>query len=419
MGKRELSAVEVQRLVKPGRHAVGPVAGLALQVQSAKRAFARSWVLRIMVGGKRVEMGLGAFPDVTLADARRRARELREQVDKGVDPISERNVARRGLAAKRDASITFKKAAEAYIGFKAAEWSNRKHALQWASTLETYAFPVMGDMLVADIDVPQVLKVLEPNWLSKTETMNRVRNRIELVLDWATARKYRPEAPNPARWRGHMDKLLARPSKVAAVVNHRALPFVEAGAFMQRLRTEYAGMSARALEFLTLTAVRSGEVRGATWAEIDLDAAVWIIGADRMKAGREHRVPLSAPALQLLRSLPVIEGADLVFPSPRSGRPLSDMALSQVVRAMGVNTVVHGLRSTFRDWCAERTNYPRDVAEMALAHTIGDKVEAAYRRGDLFEKRSRLMEEWGAYVERPEEVWTGGATVGLSGASVA
>jgi integrase len=275
-------------------------------------------------------------------------------------------------------------------------WRNAKHAQQWRNTLDTYAFPVLGRLIVKDVALPHILAILEPIWKTKTETGTRLRGRLEQVLDWATARGYR-EGPNPARWRGHLDKLLARPAKVAKVEHRAALAFAEIGAFMQQLRA-VDGMGARALEFAILTAARSGEVRGATWFEIDLGAKVWTIPPSRMKANREHRVPLSPTVLSLLARLPRIAGNDLIFPAPRGG-PLSDMSLSAVLRRMKVQAVPHGFRSTFRDWTAERTGYPRDAAEMALAHTIGDKVEAAYRRGDLFEKRCRMMTDWATFCD--------------------
>jgi integrase len=254
--------------------------------------------------------------------------------------------------------------------------------------------------MVRNVELANVLAVLEPIWTEKTETATRLRGRIEQVLDWATARGYR-DGLNPARWRGHLDKLLARPSKVADVEHHAALPFTEIGDFMLRLR-DAEGMGACALEFAILTAARSGEVRGATWTEIDLKAAVWTVPGNRIKMGREHRVPLSPPVIALLNALRRMAGTDFLFPAPRGGT-LSEMTLSAVVRRMKVAAVPHGFRSTFRDWASERTNYPRDVAEMALAHAIGDRVEAAYRRGDLFEKRRRLMADWAAFCGRPQQ----------------
>ena len=402
---KELGPLDVKRLVEPGLHAVGGVAGLHLQILPSG---GRSWVLRIVIGGKRREVGLGGFPDVPLALAREKAREVREAVQQGRDPIAERAAARSALAAQRGAEITFDECAEKFISAKSAEWKNAKHVAQWSATLTTYASPVVGTMQVRDIELSHVVKILEKDdfWTTKTETASRVRGRIEAVLDWATVRGYR-KGENPARWKGHLDKVLAAPKKVQKVEHHAALPVDEIGAFMRDLR-EREGIAARALEVLILTAARSGEVRGMTWGEINLDEAVWIVPAERMKAKREHRVPLSVRVIEVLRSLPVVAG-ELVFPGMREGSPLSDMTVTAVLKRMGRGDLTaHGFRSTFRDWAAERTNYPREVAEAALAHTIENKVEAAYRRGDLFEKRRRMMEDWSRFCDT---VQTTGAVV--------
>ena len=388
---RVMGALEVGALKKPALHNVGGVAGLYLQVFETG---ARCWILRIKVGKKRRDMGLGGFPDVSLAEAREKAKEKREVVSDGGDPIEERRAARSARLAMQAASVSFKFCALAYIDAHEAGWRNPKHAQQWRNTLATYAYPVMGDVMVRDVALPQVMSILEPIWKTKTETASRLRGRIESVLDWATSRGYR-DGLNPARWKGHLDALLPEPGKVARIVHHPALSLGELGDFMQALR-QREGMGARALEFSILTAARSGETRGATWAEIDMDAALWIIPGTRMKAGAEHRVPLSEAALALLTILPRMAGTHLVFYAPRGGI-LSDMSMTAVTRRMDAACVPHGFRSTFRDWCAERTNYPRDLAEMALAHTIGDKVEAAYRRGDMLEKRRRMMTEWAGF----------------------
>jgi len=387
----EKSALEVSRLTKPGRYPVGVVAGLCLKVTDTG---ARSWVLRVMIGGKRRDVGLGGYPDVPLGLAREKARKAREDIVQGVDPIAQRAAAASALQAARGAETTFEQAARKFIESKSAEWKNAKHAAQWGATLETYAYPVIGSLQVRDVVLSHVVKILEPIWNTKTETATRLRGRIESVLDWATVRGFR-HGENPARWKGHLDKILPKPSKVTKVEHHVALPVDDIGAFMAELRKR-EGVAARALEFAILTAARSGEVRGATWSEIDLDSGVWIIPGERMKAGREHRVPLSEGAIKLLQALPRYGHTDLVFVAPRGGM-LSDMTMTAVMRRMEVDAVPHGFRSTFRDWAAERTAYPRDVAEMALAHTIGDKVEAAYRRGDLFEKRCRMMADWAAF----------------------
>lgn len=397
---KELQALTVSKLTMPGLHFVGGVQGLALQVTGGSR----SWLLRANIGGKRRDMGLGPYPEVTLAQARDKAREARELIRQGVDPIARQQAAQSALRAAVAEALTFKECAEKYIKAHRAGWKDAKHAQQWENTLAQHAYPSMGGVLVRDVKLPQVLAVLEPLWTTTNETAVRLRGRIELVLDWATARGLR-EGPNPARWRGHLDKLLPKPSKANNREHHTALPVAEVGAFMVRLRAA-EGMGARALEFAILTAARSGEVRGATWAEMDLAAKVWTVPADRMKAGKEHRVPLSTEALALLGELPRGKPDEPVFKAPRGG-VLSDMTLSAVLRRMDVQAVPHGFRSTFRDWAAERTSYPRDAAEMALAHAIGDKVEAAYRRGDLFEKRRLMMAEWAQFlarVERPAQV---------------
>ena len=390
----ELGPLQVSRLRAPGLHPVGGVAGLRLQVTATG---ARSWILRATIGGKVSEKGLGGYPDVTLAGAREAARTVRAKIAEGVNPIDEARKTRSALQAAVASAWTFDRCAEACIADKTPGWKNAKHAAQWTATLTTYASPFMGRLLARDVALPHVLEALRPIWTTKTETATRVRARIEAVLDWATAHGYR-QGLNPARWKGHLDAILAPASKVTKVEHHAALPAAAVGAFMRDLRG-HDGMGARALEFAVLTAARSGEVRGARWSEIDLDARVWTVPAERMKMGREHRVPLSAAALQVLAALPRSKGGDLVFVAPKGGE-LSDMTLSAVVRRMGVPAVPHGFRSTFRDWAAEQTNYPRDVAEMALAHAIGDRVEAAYRRGDLFAKRVKLMDAWAAFCAR-------------------
>jgi integrase len=404
----ELGPLAVSRLTEPGLHFVGGVAGLALQVLPSG---GRSWVLRATIGDRRREMGLGGYPDVTLAKARENAREARDMIRRGVDPIETAKAARSALRASAARVITFKEAAEAYMTSQEAGWKSPKHRGQWAATLETYAYPHLGTLGVADVELPHVLQVLEPIWTTKTETASRVRGRMEMILDWATAREYR-SGPNPARWRGHLDKMLAKRSKVAKVTHHPALPIDGMGPFMTRLRAA-EGMGARALEFAILTASRSGEVRGARWPEIDLAGRVWIVPPDRMKAGREHRVPLSDAAVTLLEKLPKMAGTDLVFPAPRGGQ-LSDMTLSAVLRRMEIAAVPHGFRSTFRDWVAERTAYPHEAAELALAHAVGNKVEAAYRRGDMFAKRLRMMDDWAAFIAKPAG---GGEVVSIRGSA--
>ena len=341
-----------------------------------------------MIGNKRRDVGLGGFPDITLTIARDKARDARSKIEHGVDPIAARKSAKATLVS----ALTFDEAAKRLIQAKSPEWKNDKHTAQWKSTLDTYASPTIGKLPVDKVGLTHVVDILTPLWITKTETASRLRSRMEAVLAWATASGYR-KGDNPARWKGNLDALLAKPGKVRKVVHHSALDMDALPAFMAALR-EREGISARALEFLVLTAARSGEVRGATWSEID--GKVWTIPAARMKAGKEHRVPLSPTAVQLLKGLPRMADSEFLFPAARGG-PLSDMALTAVMRRMEVDAVPHGFRSTFREWTSEKTNYPNHVAEMALAHTIGDKVEAAYRRGDLFDKRTRMMADWAKF----------------------
>lgn len=406
---KELGALEVSRLNTPGLHAVGGVAGLALQVTDRG---ARSWILRAMVGGKRRDMGLGGYPDVTLAGAREKAREKRELIDKGTDPIEDRRAKKSALAAAVAGAMTFSDAAAAYIAAKEAGWKNGKHGQQWRNTLETYADPIIGKVFVGSIEKEHILKILSPIWTTKTETASRLRGRIESILDWATVSGYR-KGENPARWRGHLDVLLAAPNKVRAVEHHAALDWRKVGAFMAILR-EREGTAARMLEFAILTAARSGEVRGATWAEIDLAGAVWTIPVGRMKAKKEHRIPLSDTAVKLLEALP--RDSEIVFPSP-TGKQFSDAAVTKLLDRMGRSDITgHGFRSTFRDWAGETTAYPREVIEHALAHQLKDKAEAAYARGSLFEKRRRLMDEWAKFTAKVESVATVTAIKGKTAA---
>lgn len=388
----ELTVLKVKNLATPGHYVDG--GGLYLQVTGNG---AKSWLFKYKVRGtqKRREMGLGPVRDVSLAEAREKATQCRKQLAEGLDPIQTRDSAR---SAQRLLMKPFRACAEEYIASHSKGWKNAKHKAQWSATLETYAYPVIGDITVRDVTLAHVLKIIEPIWETTTETASRLRGRIESVLDWATVRGYR-EGDNPARWRGHLDKILAAPGKVTKVDHHRALDVDAVPGFISAVR-EQDGMGARALEFAILTAARSGEVRGATWAEIDLQERIWIVGGERMKAGKEHRVPLSPAAIKLLEKLPHIEGVDFVFPSVR-GKQLSDMTLSAVMRRMKVDAVPHGFRSTFKDWASERTSYPGEMSEMALAHTINDKVEAAYRRGDMFEKRRKMMNQWATFCTTP------------------
>ena len=388
---KSLSAIEVKRLTKPGRHAVGGVPGLLLVVKETGSA---SWILRTVIGEKRRSIGLGGYPEITLAAARARARVAKEKIAQGIDPVEERKARKRALIKSRIGTISFAAAAIKCHDSKVPEFNNEKHIKDWLSSVNRYAIPLIGDLPINEIELPHVLAVLEPVWTEKTETATRLRQRLESILAWATVSGYR-KGDNPARWKGHLDAVLPKPTKVRKRKHFPALSWQDIGSFMKDLRKR-EGMGARALEWIILTACRSGEVRFATWDEIDLDSKVWTIPAERMKAGREHRVPLTDDAIAILESLPRFEGSPYVFPAVRGG-VLSDMSISAVCRRMGVPAVPHGFRSTFRDWCAENTNFPREVAEMALAHTIENATEAAYRRGDLFMKRRRLMDAWAKF----------------------
>jgi integrase len=402
-----LTAAKV-RTAKPGRHGDG--GGLYLLVRSPE---ARFWVFRYTVAGtgRLRDMGLGAASGpvaVSLAEARDKAAELRRLVKERVDPLEQRGAEAVAVeAAKQQAAAkakTFREVADLYLTAHDAGWRSAKHRQQWRNTLATYVYSHMGDLPVNEVETAHVMAALEPIWQAKPETASRVRGRIESVLDYAKARGWR-NGENPARWRGHIANLLPPRSRVARVKHHAALPWQEVGAFMQALG-EQQGVAALALAFAILTAARSGEVIRARWSEMDMQAAVWIVPAARMKAGQEHRVPLSKPALAILRNVAKLSAEKAidgyVFPSTRADKPLSVMAMAMVLRRMKrADITVHGFRSTFRDWCSESARCPREVAEAALAHTLGDKVEAAYRRGDLFERRRRLMQDWAAWCSRP------------------
>lgn len=390
---KELSALVVGRIKDNGLHAVGGVPGLYLLVK--QDGAARSWVLRYSLHGKRREMGLGSFDDVTLAEARAKARAARKQLADGIDPIDERNQALARRKAEAAARTTFAEAAASYIEAHTPTWRNQKHIAQWSATFETYAYPVIGAMPVGDIQTMHVLEVLRPIWATKTATATRLRGRIEQVLSSATVAGYR-KGENPARWRGHLDQLLPKPSKIAEVEHHPAMPIDDTPAYFARLMGS-SGIASKALAFKILTAVRSQSIRFATWSEVDLGNGVWTIPADHMKSGEEFRVPLSSHAIKLLRGLPVFEGVDLIFPAPRMG-VMTDMAMTAVMRRHGLEAVPHGFRSTFRDWCGDRTHFPRDLVELALAHELENKTEAAYRRGDALERRREVMQAWADFV---------------------
>jgi integrase len=399
----KLSALKVQRLKAPGLYSDG--GGLYLQI---KVAGARSWVFRYRMGGRKTarDMGLGSLDSVSLAEARLKAADKRSLILNGVDPIEARRRDKAAAALDASKAITFKDCATAYVAAHREGWRNEKHAAQWTATLEAYAYPKIGKLAVRDVDAGAVLKVLEQKcddlpgkptlWSGKTETASRVRGRIEAILDWAKVRQYRA-GENPARWRGNLEHSLPKRTKVQKVKHHEALPYGEVGAFMAQLRGQ-DGVAALALEFVILTATRTSEAIGARWDEIDQDKSLWVIPAERIKAGKEHRVPISAAALEIIKAQAKVREGEFVFPGGKSRRPLSSNALLALLKRMERDDLtVHGFRSTFRDWAAEQTNYARDVAEMALAHTIGDKVEAAYRRGDLFDKRQRMMDDWAKF----------------------
>ncbi len=386
---------------KPGRHADG--GGLHLLV---KESGARSWVYRFMLKGKARDVGLGAAsgPEaISLATARDKASALRLKVKAGVDPLAERDQdAAEALAAAQAATIagiTFRAVADAHIAANEGSWRNAKHRQQWSNTLATYAYPVVGELPVAEIDTPHILQILEPIWKAKPETASRVRGRIETILDAAKARGYR-NGENPARWRGHIAQILPARSRLTRG-HHKAMPYETVPAFVGALRTRSA-MAALALEFAIITAARTGEVLQAKWSEVDFDKAVWTIPAARMKAGKEHRVPLSPRAIEILETTKPL-GKDWLFPAD-SGGALSTMAMTMLLRRMERDATVHGFRSAFRDWAAECTGYAHEVCEMALAHVIANKAEAAYRRGDLFDKRRRLMADWASYCSKSSPI---------------
>ncbi|WP_321942755.1 tyrosine-type recombinase/integrase [Paraburkholderia tropica] len=384
----KLSQLAVAKTTKPGLYADG--GNLYLQITTAG---VKSWLFRYMRDGKPRGMGLGPVHTIGLAEARVLALDCRRLLLAGTDPLDARNAERAAQRVAESNDVTFQHCAEKYIEAHRAGWKNAKHADQWTNTLTTYAYPVFNPRPVSVIDTALVMRVLEPIWTTKTETASRLRGRIESVLDWATVRGYR-SGENPARLKGHLDTLLPKRSRVQKVEHHPALPYTELPAFMNKLRAG-EGIAARALELLILTATRTNEVIGATWQEFDLSEGVWAIPAERMKMGKEHRVPLSIRALALVKAQHEVTRGDYVFPGARDKKPLSNMAMLQLLERMKRDDItVHGFRSTFRDWAGETTHYPREVCEAALAHGIKDKAEAAYARGDLFAKRAVLMQDW-------------------------
>lgn len=402
----KLTALQVTKLIKPGLYGDG--GGLTLQIT---KAGVKSWLFRFMRDGKAYGMGLGATHTFSLAEARQKALEARKQLASGLNPLAEKKQMLLAKALERAKMMTFDQCSTAYIEAHKASWKNAKHKDQWTNTLGTYASPVFGQMPVADIDTALVVKCLAPIWQSKTETASRVRGRIESVLGWATTSGYR-KGENPARWKGHLENLLANISKTSRTKNHPSLPWPRMGDFMAALKAR-DGIASCALEFTILTACRSGEIRGAQWSEFDFKEKVWTIPAERMKAPREHQVPLSESALALLTSMP--QSGKFVF-TGKKGQPLSDMTLTAVIRRMnsdeekpvwvdpaGKGITVHGFRSSFRMWAAETTAYPREVAEHALAHQLPDAVERAYQRGTQFAKRKALMAEWATHCALPQK----------------
>jgi integrase len=387
---KKLSALEVGRLSKPGKHPIGESLYLQISPKGTK-----SWLFRYSINGKSTWMGLGSAKLVSLADARALAIDHQRDLLDGVKPLDKRNSDRSNLLLEDAKRITFDDCAEKYIEAHSPSWKNKKHASQWKNTMETYASPVIGKLSVKDIETTLILKILEPIWYTKAETAARIRGRIERILSWAAVRGYRSKE-NPARWHGHLEQLLPTRSSIQKVKHFKALPFSEVGAFVEKLRSQ-EGVTTLALEFTILTATRTNEALGARWSEINLEEKYWLIPAERMKADREHKVPLSPRALDIIAKMRELSDGEYVFSGTRRGQPLSDMSLLMIIRRMGLDATTHGFRSSFSDWAAERTSFPREVVEMALAHTVKNKVEAAYRRGDLFIKRQRLMEAWAKY----------------------
>ena len=383
----KLTPKDVATIDKPGMYPDG--LGLYLQVSKWKT---KSWLFRYSRNYKLRSLGLGACHTITLLEARQRARQARQQLLDGIDPIDSKHEQSQQKMIERARVMTFDQCATAYIEAKKPGWKNAKHAEQWTNTISTYASPTIGKLPVADVDTALVMKVLQPIWATKTETATRLRSRIESILGWATVSGYR-SGENPARWRDHLDNLLAKRSKVKKVAHHPALPYAEMGGFMVDLRKQ-KGMAALALEYTILTATRTGEVIGARWGEVDLAGKTWTIPPERMKTEKEHRVPLCNHAIEILKELQPL-GGEYVFPGLKADKPLSNMAMLALLKRMERGDLtVHGFRSTFRDWAAEQTAYPHEMAEMALAHAVSNKTEAAYRRGDLFKKRIRMMNDW-------------------------
>ena len=424
---KPLNDLQVRRITRVGWHAVGGVAGLLLQVRKPAKEGAqipRSWILRVKVGDVRQPIGLGPYPQVSLAEARELAKKLVVEAKQGVNLKTKKRTQRSALLSAASKNKTFRECAIAYMEAHASDYTSDKHRKQWPATLEAYAYPVIGNMLVSDIAMRDVKNVLEQEtitadghtgklWFIKTETAKRLLGRIKTVLDFATVNEYR-SGTNPAQWTGYLDTQLPSPKKLQKVEHHPAVPYALSGDFMIKLR-QNESISAKALEFLILTAVRSGSVRLAEWSEIDFEKKMWVIPAEHTKARQEHRVPLQPQAIRLLQSLPKMEGTQIVFASP-TGKSLSDMALSQLMRGMRERgeltekAVPHGFRSTFRDWAAEQTAYPDEMRKIASGHTVGDAVKEAYQRTDLLEKRRQLMNEWATFIDQPSHIKTATVT---------
>jgi integrase len=402
----KLTAKKVERVKAPGRYFDGH--GLYLQVVNSNN---KSWLLRFERDGRERWLGLGPLHTYNLKEARERARDARQLLHSGIDPIEHRKAAKAAQALAAAKTRTFKECAEAYIVANRGAWRSAKHGAQWSATLKTYVYPTIGNLPVAAIDTGLVLKCIELIWKDKTETASRVRGRIESVLDWATVRNYR-SGDNPARWRGYLEHVLPQKNKVSKVEHHAALPYAELPAFMQALR-QRKSTAVCALEFTILTAARTAETTGARWGEIDFAAKTWVVPASRMKGGKEHRIPLAPRVIELLRGLYREEGNDFIFIGSQSGRGLSDSAMVRMLQRMGRSETTHGFRSAFSDWAHEQTAHSNHTIELSLAHAVGSDVEKAYRRGTMTEKRRKLMEQWAAYCTSPPVAATGATVVAL------
>jgi integrase len=407
-----LTAKKVERTKAPGRYRDGLVKGLLLQISDSG---AKSWILRYELHGRERMMGLGSAADFNLKEARDRARSARQLLADGVDPLATKRAAKAAAKAAAAKVLTFREAAQRYFDQHEKKWTNANHRDQFLASLRTYAFPLIGGMDVAAIQLADVLRVVEPHWNTKSITADRVRNRIEAVLDWAVVRGHRAPGTNPAKWRGYLDQVLPAARRVAPIIHHAAMDYRKVPSFMAALREREDSIAGRALEFLILTASRSGEVLGAKWDEIDLADATWTVPAHRMKAKREHRVPLSPAAVDLLRALPREDRNAFVFIGRRPGTGMAGTVMARLMQRMGCEGItIHGFRSSFRTWSAAETNFPREVCERALAHIIGSQTERAYERGDAFSKRRKLMDAWSRFVCTPA-AHTGADVVPIGG----